>query len=474
MHVTPGAGARELERELAGQLSGAVMGAEHPDFDAARRVYNGLMDRVPALVARPADERDVARIVTFAHARDLELAVRCTGHHIQGFATCEGGIVLDLQDLNAINVDEHRGRVRVGGGCRMGAVNDATLAHGLMSNGGTYDTVGVGGLFLGGGVNYLIRKHGYACDNIMGARVVTADGSVIEVDGESEPELLWALRGAGHAFGVVTEIEARAHVAPSEILAGWLLYDLTDAPEVLRYVRDWVVDLPDELYMDLWLFTIDTDVYPLPAELQGRHALGITVVSDQGNRALDVLRSRFPLIGDTVTTTRYGDLRVRGTQTGGWNRHGLVNYWKCEYLPSLPDEVIDGIVETVPHLNPGADYYLLPIQGQITRQPEGGAAFGGRTPGWMIQIEGIWHDHEEPTEERIAWMQGVHERVLAPHGLGCGYQNATMYETPERMRALFGEEAVARLTALKQRLDPDHVFHRNMQSLIWEADDASS
>ena len=208
MTANPAGSTSNLDGELARRLSGLVMGPEHPDFDEARRIYNGLMDQTPALIARPADEQDVSEVVRFAAEHELELAVRCTGHHIQGFATCDGGIVLDLQDLDQIVVDGQRGTVRIGGGCVMGDVNDTTLAQGVITNGGTYDSVGVGGLFLGGGVNYLVRKYGYACDNILGARLVTADGSVIEVDADSEPELLWALRGAGHGFGVVTEIEA--------------------------------------------------------------------------------------------------------------------------------------------------------------------------------------------------------------------------------------------------------------------------
>jgi FAD/FMN-containing dehydrogenase len=468
--VTMGRPHKQLTDELRRQVQGEVVARGDHTYDQARRVFNGAIDARPLAVVKPASTSDVCATVRRAATEGIPVAVRCGAHHPSGFATCENGIVVDLSGLNRVRVNSARGTVRFGGGTLMREVNAATIGAGFVSNGGTYETVGTGGLFLNGGVNYLVRRYGYACDQLVGAELVTASGGLLRADEDTNPDVLWGLKGAGACLGVVTEMEARIRALPPQILAGWLLYPHTRAPELLRFMREFVVELPDELFIDVWFFRVAANSY-FPTELHNKTAIGVTVVymgdPGDGERAIKELRDRFPAASDSVRATTYAELNVRDYDGGAWNDRGLTNYWKAEHMESLPDEAIDGLTEAAPAMAQHGDFYMLPIRGGMTRPTVDDAAYGARTPGWVVQIEALWREDEEETDERISWMRELHTHVLEPHGLGYPYPNASMEETRGRIEALYGGGRLPRLRELKQRLDPSNVFRFNPQNVLW-------
>jgi hypothetical protein len=266
-------------------------------------------------------------------------------------------------------------------------------------------------------------------------------------------------------------MEAKVHPLPASILAGWLLYDYSRAPEVLRFMRDFVVDVPDKLFFDVWFFHVAPNSY-FPSALRGKSAIGITAVymgePAEGEAALRPLRKNLPAAADSLRPMTYPDLNVRNYDGGIWSQQGLTNYWKSEYLAdTLSDDVIERLTEAAPDMPKHGDFYLLPIRGAMTRSSPTDAAYGARTPGWVVHVEAIWRESEESTEHNMAWIRDVHQRVLMPAGLGYPYLNASTDETPDRMRALYGDGRLPRLRELKQRLDPENMFRHNPQNLIW-------
>src|SRR5919198_962898 len=274
--------------DLRDRIRGETITGEDPGYDEARRVYNAMIDRRPRVIVRPADAGDVATAVNYARESDLPVAIRGGGHSVPGFGTGDDAVVIDLAGMQRVDVDPDKRTARAEGGTTWGIFNDATHAHGLATTGGIISTTGIGGLTLGGGIGYLTRGFGLSCDNLISAEVVTADGRrVIASESENE-DLFWALRGGGGNFGVVTSFEYRLHpVAP--VLAGPVFHRIDDAPEVMRFYREFVADAPDELTV-MASFFIAPDAPFLPAEARGSLVVALAVCwagdLDDGERAL--------------------------------------------------------------------------------------------------------------------------------------------------------------------------------------------
>ena len=324
---------------------GPLIAAEHADYDDARAVWNGTVDRRPRLIARCTGTADVAAAVRFARDRDLEIAVRGGGHNVAGTAVCDDGIVIDLSAMRAVAVNPDSRTAHVQGGALWGDVDHETQVHGLATTGGIVGHTGVGGLSLGGGIGWLMRKHGLTVDNLVEAEVVTADGDITQASAHEHPDLFWALRGGGGNFGVVSSFRFALHPVGPTVTAGPVFWTADDTTDVLRFYRDFVADAPDELGTVIRLGTIP----PLPVisdEFHFRPAIAVGCcyagpVND-GERAVHALRQFGTPLVDLVGPTLYVDHQsgIDDTVPHGWHY-----YWKATNLTGMSDEVIDVVAE---------------------------------------------------------------------------------------------------------------------------------
>jgi FAD/FMN-containing dehydrogenase len=430
---------------------GSVVLAQDADYDAARRVWNGNVDRHPALIARCADAGDVAHAVDFARTHGLLLSVRGGGHSAPGYGVNDGGMVLDLSLMKAITVDPARRTARVQGGVLWLEMDAATQAHGLAVTGGTVSNTGVGGLTLGGGIGWLGGLHGATVDNLLSAEVVTADGKVRRTSETEEPDLFWALRGGGGNFGVVTEFEFRLHPV-GQVLGGMVLHPLDQARDVLRFYRDFVPTLPDEAEAHVGLLN-PPGAGPVAAVLMGYNG-----PIEEGERVLAPLRQFGTPIADMVRPMSYGERQVMLDEPNAI--HGLQRYWRSAFTEELSDALIDECVAAAGRFSSPMNALLMfYIHGAICRRPASATAFSARRPQWDIDAIGCWTDPAE-SATHIAWVRQLWTR-LEPHLLGSVYVNhIAADDQPEKVRASFGENH-QRLRRIKAAYDPGNLFRVN-------------
>jgi FAD/FMN-containing dehydrogenase len=437
-----------------------VVTPRDPSYEEARRIWNGSIDRRPALIARPADAEEVARALAYARAEGLAVAVRCGGHSVPGHSSVEGGLVIDLSaHLGGVEVDPGTRRVRVGGGALLGALDRATQQHGLVVPSGHVSHTGVGGLTLGGGTGWLMRRHGLTIDSLRSAEVVTADSEIIRASEHERPDLFWALRGGGGNFGVVTEFELDAHPFGTELVAGMLVYPLPQAREVLGFVRDWLEEAPDEL-TSFPVFVTAPPQPPFPAELHGAPVLAVGVAYagaiDEGMAALEPLK-RFAAPALDLT----GQMPYLALQTmlDASVPHGLHNYNRAEWLDDLTDDAITILVEHVERFSsPLSQVILARMGGAVARVPVDATAFPHRQARNLLWIVSSWRPEEE-AEPHLRWAREISD-AIKPHVAGGVYVNALGDEPADRVRSAFGSNW-QRLTGIKQQYDPDNVFRHN-------------
>ena len=361
---------------------GRLIRAGEADYDIARAVWNGAIDRRPRLIARCIGTADVALAVRFARDHDLEIAIRGGGHNVAGTAVCDDGIVIDLSAMRGIRVDPVGRRAWVQGGALWGDVDHETQVHGLATTGGIVSHTGVAGLTLGGGVGWLMRKHGLTVDNLLAVDIVTADGERLRASEDEHTDLFWALRGGGGNFGVVTSFEFRLHSVGPTVLAGPILWDATDAREVLRFYRDFVRDAPDELGTVVRFGTAP----PLPVIPEGLHWRPILMIGtcyagpiEDGEHVLHPLRACGTPLLDLVGPKPYAGFQsaLDSTVPHGWNY-----YWKSTHLPELRDDLIDVIAgHAFSCSSPRSYVALFHLKGAVSRVAEGGRRSGtGRLP----------------------------------------------------------------------------------------------
>jgi FAD/FMN-containing dehydrogenase len=435
---------------LRGRLRGSVILAEDADYDAARRVWNGNVDRRPALIVRCADSADVRNAVDFARTNGLLLSVRGGGHSAPGYGVNDGGMVLDLSPMKQITVDPGRRTARVQGGALWLEMDAATQAHGLAVTGGTVSNTGVGGLTLGGGIGWLGGLYGATVDNLLSAEVVTADGKLRRASETEEPDLFWALRGGGGNFGVVTEFEFQLHPV-GQVLGGMVLHPLDQARDVLRFYRDFVPTLPDEAEVHAGLLSPGGS--PVLALLFGYNG-----PIEEGERVLAPLRQFGQPIMDSVGAMSYGARQVLLDAPNAV--HGLQRYWRSAFTEELSDALIDEFLAAAARFSSPMNALLMfYIHGAICRRGASDTAFSARRPQWDIDAIGCWTDPEE-SATHIAWVRAVWAR-LEPHLLGSVYVNhITADDQPEKVRASFGENH-ARLRRIKKAYDPGNLFRVN-------------
>jgi FAD/FMN-containing dehydrogenase len=438
-------------------FSGELVAPGDPTYDDARAIWNGAIDRRPALIARCRDAHDVAAALRLARERDLPIAVRGGGHGVAGLAVNDGGLVIDLEPMKGIAVDPTARRARAQGGVLWGELDAATQAHGLATVGGIVTHTGIAGLTLGGGIGWLMRRHGATVDNLGGAEMVTADGAIVNAD----EELLWGLRGGGGNFGVVTEFEYRLHPVGPTVLAGPIYYALEDAPEALRHYRDFIAQSPDELTTIVNLRQAPP-LPILPPEMHGRPVAAIIACwagdPEQGERALQPLR-RFgsPLI-DLLAPRPYVELQSLFNPAVP---HGWHYYWKSWELPPLTDAAIDALVAQAAAITSPRSYIIVfQLGGEMTRIGEADMAFGQRAEGHDVNINAVWLEDDPDADRHRAWARAAYA-ALEPHGLGRTYVNFLGDEGSDRVRAAYGAEKYARLQRLKRAYDPENLLRGN-------------
>ncbi|MFH8759322.1 FAD-binding oxidoreductase [Streptomyces atroolivaceus] len=437
-------------------FEGAVHVPGDPGYDEARTVFNSMIDRRPAVVAQCSSEADVARALRFARDQGLEVAVRGGGHSVAGMALSEGGLVIDLRRMRAVEVDRNARSARVGGGATMSDLDRATQPYALATTGGRVSTTGVGGFTLGGGSGWLERAFGLACDNLLAADLVTADGGTVHTSAEENPELFWALHGGGGNFGVVTSLTLRLHDLPAMSMA-LLLLRPENGPEAVRTYRDVMESAPDAAGGACIYITGPPEEW-VPEALVGRLVCAV-LVTYAGTEA-ELRDVAAPLLAlereaEMIDAIDYADLQCMLDDPPG-----MRNYWSAEYLDGFPDEAVAAFcagAATMP-VPSGSQHVLFPMGGAVARGPAD-YPLPWRSSPWAVHPFGVW-ENEKDDEQAKEWVRRVRASVM-PWAGGAVYLNFIGREGQERVVAGFGERAYERLSRVKARYDPDNVFHLN-------------
>lgn len=449
-------------RALRRAISGEVIAPGDGGYDSARRVWNGMIERSPTLVVRPAVTADVGIAIAAARDHGLEIAVRGGGHNIAGASTVDGGLVIDLSLMASVHVDAEARRARVEGGALLKGLDTATTAVGLATPTGMVSNTGVGGLTLGGGYGWLARTHGLSCDNLVSATLVTADGNVVRTSDGENSDLLWGLRGAGANFGIVTEFEFRLHPVPPVVATNTTLLSFDDAATVIRTLIDGAADVPDALTFAI-ATTLGRNEWGIPAEQVGEPVAMVAwgflgSLQDARRAAAPFIGGRKPYLElpDPVGQTYLAAQSASDTSAA----HGQRWYWKSSFVTKLSDAGIAAFLDR--GANGGASLAgveMLQLGGAIARVGEDDTAYGHRNAAFDFIALGKWSDPDldEVTvaDTRRAWS------AVAPHAMAGSYINNMGDEGQDRVRAAYGEAKYARLQDLKSRYDPGNVFHRN-------------
>jgi FAD/FMN-containing dehydrogenase len=454
-------GSPDLARLRRG-FEGQLLLPDEPGYHQARQVWNAMVDRRPALIARCASPADVAAAVGFARAQELELGVRCGGHSVLGISVPEGGLMVDLSPLNTVRVDPEGRRARVAGGALLGDLDRAAQQHGLATTAGNVSHTGVGGLTLGGGMGWLARRYGLACDNVARFQVVTADGEVLHASRSENPDLDWGLRGGGGNFGVVTEFEFELHPVGTAALLVDLWYAPQDAAAALRSWRGLIPEAPPQATLTAWVGT--TGATPsLPPETWNRPMAAVGYVwvgdPDQGRGLLPALREGGPPLAERVQELTYLELqRFEDEQ----QRHRLRRYWKGHFLRELGDGAIEALLAR--GAGDGGDPALLPsgslqsYGGAVAAVGDAETAFGHRDALVEFVAVASWTDPAEDPPRMAAARR--YAGAIEPFASGV-YINALTDEGQAGIQLAYGTDKLARLAALKDRYDPENVFHLN-------------
>ncbi len=430
-------------------LGGTLLRPADDAYDAARQVFNGMIDRRPEVIVRCAGTPDVVRAVDFARTTGLPLAIRGGGHGVAGNAVCDGGLMIDLSGLRHVEVDVQRRTAHVQPGATWHDFDAKTQAYGLATTGGLVSTTGIAGFTLGGGFGWLVRKHGLACDNLLEADVVTAEGELVRVSSSQNPDLFWALRGGGGNFGVVTSFTFRLHPL-TQIVGGLVAHPRGRAPEVLRFYREYVRSVPDEL-TSMAALAMSPDGVPIIA-LAACYAGPL-------NRAEEVirpLRQFGPPVLDQMGPIPYVALQTMFDPSAP---AGMQNYWKSDFLQELSDDAIDTITTHASQMaSPMSQVHIHHLGGAMNRIGPGESAFSRRDATFLYNIIGLWPDPSE-NQRHINWAREFFA-AMKSWSVGGAYINFMGEETHDRVRAAYGPN-FERLVALKNKYDPSNLFRLN-------------
>jgi len=442
---------RAVVDDLERRLRGLVVRPDGSRYDELRRTFNAMIDRRPEVIARPVDAQDVATAVRLAADRGVPISVRGGGHSVAGHGVGDGALMLDLTELRSVTVDPTARTADVGGGALLEDLDRATTAHGLAVPSGTFSDTGVGGLTLTGGISFLLGVSGFACDALIGAELVAADGSIHQVDAASDPELLWALRGGGGNFGVVTRFQFALRPLDS-VVGGRIALRASAVPEMLERLFDAPRSAPDELTIQAVLVRRE--------ELGGLAVVILGAWIGDPARAEAIwapFRNRSDVAEDGIGPMSYLDLQAMGARMGSAFRH----YWKGHFVREAPSVLRDVVIAAHQAGTSLGGILVEPIHGEAHRIPDGHAAFGARSAVANISALAIWEQPEDD-DRHVAWARAT-AASLEPFSLrGGGYLNyAPADETAHRVELAFGSDRFARLRAVKRRCDPDNLLRFN-------------
>lgn len=444
--------------ELRGLVRGEVISTDDERYEEARRVYNAMIDKRPAVIVRAMNAGDVMAAVNFARENRLDLAVRGGGHSVPGFGTCDGGVVIDLSGMRGVRVDPSASTARAEGGATWGDFNAATYPFGLATTGGIISTTGVAGLTLGGGIGYLARGFGLSLDNLVSADVVTADGAFVVASEREHEDLFWALRGGGGNFGVVTSLEFRLHPV-KDIYGGPMFFELSEVENVLRFYRDYIADAPEQM----GAFPAFQIAPPLPFIPEDRH--GDTFIAmvacwagplEEGEKALKPFHDVAPVVAEHVGAMPYPALN---SAFDGLVPPGLQHYWKANFVTELTDEAIAAHAvhgPEVPYVS--STMHMYSINGAAHRVASDATAFAYRDATFATVIAGMWADPGQ-NEANIGWVRRYYE-ATAPQSEEGGYINFMSEDDQSRIKANYRGN-YERLVQVKQAYDPGNLFHLN-------------
>jgi FAD/FMN-containing dehydrogenase len=448
--------------ELATTFTGTLIQPGHEDFDDARRVWNGMFDRHPALIARCATAQDVIAAVNCARDNDLEIAVRCGGHSTVGYGTCDDGLVIDLSGMKGIEVDPEAKTARADAGLTWGEFDAATQEHGLAVTGGRFSTTGIAGLTLGSGSGWLERKCGLTADNLISADIVTANGERITASADENADLFWGIRGGGGNFGVVTSFTYRLHDVGPIVYGGQLVCLPDRAAEILAFMRDYMAGAPEDLGAAIAFISAPPEPF-VPQEMHFEPVVGIVICwtgdHEEGERVIAPIREAAQPVMDMVQPMPYTALQSMLDASGP---KGIKGYMKAEFMEELSDAAIAKIVAAGAN-RPGPLVQLLmePMGGAIGNTPDEDSALGRRDVAWCYHALSMWMEPDEATAgTHVAWAKDLADD-LKPHTTDGVYLNYISDTGEERVRSTYGPEKYDRLVALKDRYDPDNLFRLN-------------
>jgi FAD/FMN-containing dehydrogenase len=444
---------------LAGAVRGQVLTADSEGYDAARTIWNGMIDRRPALIVRCTGSTDVVQAVRFAAEFGVLTSIRGGGHNIAGNAVNDGGLMIDLSRMNSVHVDRSAGTVRVGPGATLGDVDHESLPHGLAVPTGINSTTGIAGLALGGGFGWLTRRYGMTVDSLLSAEIVTADGELRTVDVERDPELFWAIRGGGGNFGVVTSFLFRAQQVGPDVFAGLVVFPREEASTVLSRYREIVAKAPEEL--SVWVVMRKAPPLPfLPEEVHGTDVVVLALCHcgdpEAGAREIAPLRDFGTVLGEYVGVQPFAAWQAAFDPL---LTDGARNYWKSHDFVTLEDGLLETLVAASGRMpSPHCEIFIAHLGGAASRVPADATAYAHRSHNVTMNVHGRWEDPADD-DACIAWSRELF-KAATPYSTGSVYVNFMTDDEQNRVQAAYGS-GYARLAAVKKRYDPANLFRMN-------------
>lgn len=453
--------AEEALENLKGLIQGEVLLPSHDQYDQARKIWNGMIDKRPALIVRCSGPGDVIDAVKFARTHNLLVSVRGGGHNVSGNSLCDDGMVIDLSQMRGIRVDPKPETARAQPGVTLGELDRETQVFGLAAPAGIVTTTGIAGLTLGGGFGWISRKYGLTCDNLISVDVVTAEGKFLTASKSENEDLFWGLSGGGGNFGIVTSFEYKLQSIGPMVLGGMLLYPMAEAPEFLRFYRDFIADASDDLTVAPILRLAPPAPF-LPQEVHGKPVVGVIALHagsiEEAEQQIAPLRQFGTPLVDGIGPKPFRVLQslLDASAQPGWNY-----YVKSEFLPALSDDLIDTIVDHASRIkSPQAVIAGFHLGGAVSRVDEDATAYSHRDAAYSLIINCAWIDPEE-SEKNIKWTRAFWE-ALQPFSSGGAYVNfQSRDEGEDRVKATYGTAKYKRLSELKQKYDPMNFFRMN-------------
>lgn len=446
--------------ELKKSISGKVLVANDAEYMSAIEIWNSKRQKqLPSLVIRCLNEQDVIKTINFVRTQNLLLSVKGGGHNSSGFALNDKGVVLDLSQMDNIEVSPKKKTVAVGPGVRWGELDQATQEYGLATTGAIISQVGIGGYTLGGGLGWLHRSLGSASDNLISARIVTADGSLKDVNADQNSDLFWAIRGGGGNFGVVTSFEFKLHEVGPELLAGLVFYRMKDVKQVVQFYREYIKEVPDEL--GTWLLFRNAPISSkLPQDIHGEPIVAVAITYNgtisEGEKYSAPLRSIVQPVADLVKSRRYTEWQ--SSLDGAWG-NGFHNIWKGHYFMEVTDEIIESLQHFVPLGSAYSDIKIQHLEGKFGEMRENATAFGNRNSRFGLVIQTRWLDSLK-TLDQERWTDMVFND-LKQKGTGKVYLNFMDNEGENRVKDAYSDSTFIKLKSIKRKYDPNNLFRKN-------------